>query len=223
MMTTTTPVLAFTSYDQVVRLKVSRAAYNALVESLGDDGHVRLTYDGEFLEILSPGALHEIVTRVFAGLLEFVSLEWDLDIIDLGSTTFGPPGGKDFQPDGAWYLDIEKRVRDRTNVDLSVDPPPDLLLETDMTRDSSDKLATFAEMRVPEVWLYNLDGFAAKALDDGQYVAIETSRVIAGLPIAEITNRLADEAGRSNMLTFRRAWQGWLREHKHLHTDAQEE
>jgi hypothetical protein len=63
---TTTLVIPITAYDQVVRLKVSRTAYDALVESLGDDGHVRLAYDGEYLEIMSPGPLHEI--RVIAGL-----------------------------------------------------------------------------------------------------------------------------------------------------------
>ena len=157
----------------------------------------------------------------YPGLLELASLEWDLDISDLGSTRFKPPSGQEFEADGAWYLDMEKRVRDRKNIDLSVDPPPDLLLETDITTDSSDKLNIFAGMRVPEVWLYNLlDGFVAKALEGEGYVPIQTSRVIAGLPIAEVAKRIDDEAGRSNMLTFRRAWRQWLQEHRHLHDSA---
>jgi len=39
------------------------------------------------------------------------------------------------------------------------------LLETDITTDSSDKLKIFAGTRVPEVWLYNFDGFVVKALE----------------------------------------------------------
>ncbi len=57
------------SFEQVIRLKLPWAAYDALVESLEDNGHVRLTYDGEILEIVSPSPLHEIISRVVAGLL----------------------------------------------------------------------------------------------------------------------------------------------------------
>jgi len=208
-----------TSFDQVVRFKLSRTAYDGLVESLGDNSHVRLTYDGEILEIMSPGPLHEIVSRVVSGLLELVSLEWEIDITDLGSTRFKPPGNQEFEPDGAWYLDMETRVKDRKNIDLAIDPPPNLLLETDITTSSSDKLRFFAAIRVPEVWLYTLDGFAAKALEHGEYVPISVSRAITGLPIAEITKRVEDEAARSksNALMLRREWQQWLREHKYLH------
>jgi Uma2 family endonuclease len=169
---------------------------------------------------MSPGSLHEIVSRLISGLLEFASLEWDIDLCDLGSTRFKAPSGEEFEADGAWYRDLEKRVRDRRAIDLLVDPPPDLLLETDITTDSSDKLKIFAAMRVPEVWLYNLEGLAAKAFDGNAYVPIQTSRVIAGLPIAEIAKRIDDEAGRSNMLVFRRAWRQWLQEHRHLHDNA---
>ena len=94
------------------------------------------------------------------------------------------------------------------------------MLETDITTNSSDKFAIFAGIRVREIWLYNLGGFTAKALENGAYVPISASRVILGLPIAEISKRLEDEAGRSNMLTFRRQWQQWLRAHKHLHEEA---
>jgi Uma2 family endonuclease len=142
-----------------------------------------------------------------------------MNITDLGSTRFKPPSGQEFEPDGAWYVDMGTRVRSRKNIDLTIDAPPDMLLETDITTSSTDKLKTFAEMRVPEVWLYNLDGFSAKALENGEYVPIETSRVIAGLPIAEVKNRVEDQAPRdeADMYVFRREWQHWLREQKHLH------
>jgi Uma2 family endonuclease len=207
------------SFDQVIRLKVSRDAYDALVENLGDDAHVRLTYDGETLEIMSPSPLHEIVSRLVAVLLDLVSLEWELDISDLGSTRFKPPGEGEFEADGAWYLSMKTQVRNRKKIDLAVDAPPDLLLETDISTSSTDKLKIFAMMGVPEVWLFNLEGFQAKALENGEYVPIELSRTIAGLPIAEIATRIENEAVRekSDMYTFRREWQLWLREHKHLH------
>jgi Uma2 family endonuclease len=206
-----------TQFDQVVRLKVSWTIYETLVESLDDDSHVRLTYDGEMLEIRSPGTPHEILARLVATMLDAVSTEWALDITDLGTATFKTePRG--FEADGTYYLDAAQRIRDIDHIDLSIDPPPDLLLEIDITTDSSDKLATYAGMGVSEVWRYNLDGFAAFALADGKYVTITISRVISGLPLAEIAKRLDDKKGRSNMLTFRRTWRQWLQENIHLRT-----
>jgi Uma2 family endonuclease len=213
---TTTAIQTTTKIDQVVRLKVSWAAYGALAESLGDDSHVRLTYDGEILEIMSPGSLHEILVRLVATMLADVAMEWTLDLSDLGSTRFKTESGE-FEADGTYYLDVERRIRDRENMDLSVDPPPDLLVEIDITTDSSDKLAIFAGIGVPEVWRYNLHGFAAFAFLQDQYVPITVSRFIKGLALNEIARRLDDKADRSNMLAFRLAWRQWLQENRHLH------
>ncbi len=220
MTTAVTPQAS--SFDQVIRLKLSRAAYDALADSLGDNGHVRLTYDGETLEIMSPSPIHEIISRVVAGLLYSVALEWEIDITDLGSTRFKPVGGAEFEADGAWYLDMKTKVRDRRNIDLAIDSPPDILLETDISTNSSDKLEIFAGMRVPEVWLYNLDGFTASALENGKYEPIAISRVIVGLPIAVIAKRLEDEANGSQLdsLMLQRNWQQWLRKHKHPHGET---
>ena len=35
---------------------------------------------------------------------------------------------------------------------LSVDPPPDVVLEMEMSRSARDKLPLFASMGIPEVW-----------------------------------------------------------------------
>jgi len=213
---TTTALQSRTQLDEVVHLKVSWSPYEALVESLGDDSHVRLTYDGAVLEIMSPGTPHEILARLVATMLDAVSTEWALDITDVGTATFkSEPRG--FEADGTYYLDAAQRVRDLNHIDLAIDTPPDLLLEIGITTDSSDKLATFASVGIPELWRYNLDGFAGFALDEGAYGPITFSRVIAGLPIAEIAKRLDDKNGRSNMLTFRRTWRRWLQENIHLH------
>jgi Uma2 family endonuclease len=211
-----------TSFDQVIRLKVPRVAYDALAGSLGDDGHVRLTYDGEVLEIMSPSPIHEIISRVVAEIVSSIKLEWKINITDLGSTRFKPIGGVEFEADGAWYIDMKTKVRDRMNIDLTVDAPPDILLETDITTKSSDKFNIFGNMGVPEVWLYDLSGFSARTLENGKYTPISVSRVIAGLPIPELAKRINDEAGRSesDSLAFLESWHQWLREHKNLHDDA---
>ena len=46
-------------------------------------------------------------------------------------------------------------IRDRKKLDLTVDPPPDLVIEIDISRPSLNKLPIYAQMGVGEVWRYD--------------------------------------------------------------------
>jgi Uma2 family endonuclease len=204
--------------DQVVRLKISWSGYEALVENLGDHNHVRLTYDGETLEIMSPGTTHEFFATLIADMLAIVKLEWQLSLTGYGSTTFKTKP-KGFEADKTFYLDVKDRVRDVWNIDIAVDPAPDLLVEIEITSSSTDKLPIYASLGVPEVWRYTPKGFAAFTLSDGHYVQIDVSRIISGLPLSEIASRL-ESAEPGDSFAFLSDWQHWLRHNHHLHEPA---
>jgi len=40
-------------------------------------------------------------------------------------------------------------------IDLATDPPPDLVVEVDITHPSLDKFPIYASLRVPEVWRHD--------------------------------------------------------------------
>ena len=46
-------------------------------------------------------------------------------------------------------------MRGKKELDLAVDPPPDLAIEVDISRSSLNKLSIYADIGVPEVWLYD--------------------------------------------------------------------
>jgi Uma2 family endonuclease len=46
-------------------------------------------------------------------------------------------------------------VRNKQNIDLNIDPPPDLVLEIDITNTSLNKLPIYASLQVPEIWRYS--------------------------------------------------------------------
>jgi hypothetical protein len=52
-------------------------------------------------------------------------------------------------------------MRGQTEVDLSVDPPPDIVLEMEVSRSAIDKLGLFAAIGISEVCRF-----------DGQHVSI---------------------------------------------------
>lgn len=202
--------------DNVVQLRISKAVYDALVADLGDDSHVRITYDGETLEIMSPSQDHESITRAFVVLINGLNHEWDLNLRDLGTTRFTTELGQ-FEADNTYYRNITARVRNPKRVDLSIDPPPDLIVEVDITNSSLNKFPIFAGIGIPEIWHYDLNGFSAFALIEAKYVPITVSRTIAGLPLHEIASRISDAAYSSDTSTFSRDWHKWLQNNKHLH------
>lgn len=199
--------------DNVVHLRVSQAVYEALAAELGDDAHVRLTYDAGTLEVMSPSPLHQLIKGAFAMLINGISDEWDVNLKDLGSTTFKTKSGN-FEADLTYYRDAFSKLRDITRIDLSIDSPPDLVVEVDITGSSSNKFPMFADVRVPEVWRYDLDGFSAWGLVDAKYVPISVSGVIAGLPLREIGSRVRDAAYASDTGRFSREWRKWLQENR---------
>lgn len=72
----------------------------------------------------------------------------------------------------------------KNRLDLSVDPPPDLALETDLT--SKTELDAYAALRVPELWIYETGKLKINVLREGRYVEPETSRTFPGIAVVEI-------------------------------------
>ena len=48
----------------------------------------------------------------------------------------------------------------RDTIDLTVDPPPDLIVEVDISHPSLDKFPIYASLGIPEVWRHNGDTLA---------------------------------------------------------------
>ncbi len=108
------------------------------------------------------------------------------------------------------------------NIDLTVDPPPDLVVEVDISSDSKQRLMTYAALRVPEVWRYNRGSFTVLTLSDGNYTEASASRIASGLPAREIAQRIeiGYQTKGETTLAIRAKWQQWLRENRHLHESA---
>lgn len=141
------------SEQRVVLRDISWEAYERLLKDLEDCSAPRLTFDRGVLEIMSPFSDHEEDNRNLSLLVEVFAEELGIEIRNVGSTTFKREefeGG--FEPDSSFYIQNEARIRSRRRLDLAVDPPPDLVIEIDLTNDSLNKFPVFARLGVPEVW-----------------------------------------------------------------------
>jgi Uma2 family endonuclease len=187
--------------------------YERLLDDLADR-QVRLTYDRGALEIMSPSHQHERIKFWTRRLIDAMAEELGIETIGGGSTTWRQRDReKGLEPDECYWVQNEARVRGRLDIDLRVDPPPDLAVEVDVHARSLDRMAIYGALGVPEVWRCS-DGRITVHLrqDDGSYRVSDASACFPSLPMAELTNWL----GRACCWTegqnrFIREFRQWVR------------
>ncbi len=190
---------------------VSWETFERLLDDVGDRHKTLFHYINGTLEIMSPLSLHEGSGRFFDKLLTIFVDELDIDMRCLGSLLMKMPelkiGG---EPDSCYYIKNELSIRAQENVIVGQDPPPDLVLEVDITNPSDRRLPIYALLGVPEVWRY--DGYSLEflALQKGEYVAIENSLSFPTLPAKIIVEYVQKRLllGESKTL---KEFRGWVR------------
>lgn len=142
--------------NQVVLRGVSWTTYQALSRDLEAEPGKRLTYDQGTLEIMVPLPSHEGYKKLTGRLVEVTTEEMETEIRSLGSTTWSREDlRKGLEADQCYYIQNELAVRGKSEIDLAIDPPPDLAIEIDITSSSVDRLGIYAVLGVPEVWRYD--------------------------------------------------------------------
>jgi len=173
MATTTTAVFAD---PEVVLSNVSWETYEGLLEDLSDCSVPHLTYDRGVLSIMSPTNEHEEYNRALNLIVEIVAAELEVRVRVLGSSTFKRKDlERGFEPDSCFYVASAKRIRGKKRLDLAIDPPPDLIIEIDITTSSVPKMPIFALFGVPEVWQYDGRSLRMSKLQGDEYTSIDRS------------------------------------------------
>lgn len=197
--------------ERVVLRGVSWEVYETLLREIGDQP-LYLTYDDGDLEIMSPSPDHETWKTLIGRMIELLTLEKDVEVRSLGSTTFKRRDlGKGLEPDECYYLAHESVVRHQRELDLRRDPPPDLVVEVDISHHAVSRERIYAAMGVPELWRF--DGQRLEALilgPDGSYRRQDRSLAFAWLVVAEL-QRFLEMRRQSSETAVMRAFRDWLR------------
>lgn len=169
----------------------------------------RMTYDRGDLELKSPRGQHEELSRFIGRLVEAYTEQKDIDIRSVASTTFKRSDlSRAFEADESYYIANVESIWRKEEVDLAIDPPPDLVIEVEITSSAIAKIPLFAAMGVPEVWRHDGEGLRMDVLTNGGYESVDESRQIPGLTIKMIESVLAKrfETGETQLIRqFRRS------------------
>lgn len=189
-----TPISLRLEPGQKVTLQpVSWQGFEEILAEMGERRSSRVAYAYGVLEIMAPLPEHErskvLLADLVKALLKAQKRRWE----PLGSTTFKREDmTAGIEPDDCFYIQNYKVMIGKERLDLTVDPPPDLAIETDLT--SKTELDAYEALGVPELWIYKRSKLKINVLREGKYVASETSPTFSSVAVIEIIPRFMQRA-----------------------------
>jgi Uma2 family endonuclease len=165
-----------TSPGQNIQLSgISWQTYETLLAEY-IDRPLRLKYNGGNLEILEPSPEHQFYKTIIGRFIETLAEELGLNIAAVGSTNFKRPELSSAEPNECFYIQNFCAIKGKTRIDTNENPPPDLVVELDLTSCSENSLQVYADVGVPEVWIYNGERLIINILENRAYVSCDSLR-----------------------------------------------
>lgn len=172
--------------QRVVFRDLNWQSYQQILQALGPRRSARLHYNQGILEIVMPLEEHEFYSELIGRFIYFLVSHLGQRIKSMGSTTLDREDlNRGAEPDKAYYIQNQDRVAGKT-VDLSIDPPPDLVVEVDITHTDIDKLSLYAAMGVGEFWRYNGEVWQIYQNKDHSFQEVETSPTFPFVPKSQL-------------------------------------
>jgi len=162
--------------------------YEALLESRQDDAAIRIRYNAHTQRIflMAPLAGHGNRVDTLVDLVKTLLRHQQRDWHSFDPVTLKRLREAGLEPDACFYIENWQAALGKERIDLSVDPPPDLAIEVDIT--SLTDLEIYQILRIPEVWIYRQGQLSVYVLtaagyeDSAQSPTFPTVDVKAVLP-----------------------------------------
>ncbi|WP_434685245.1 Uma2 family endonuclease [Pseudanabaena minima] len=181
--------------------------FESILQDLGDKRRSRIAYLNGVLEIVMPLPEHEKIKVLIGDFIKALLETMEIDFEGFGSTTFKRVDKlAGLEPDDCFYIQNNVAMRGIRKLDMTIDPPPDLAIEVDVT--SKTKFDVYRVLGVPELWLYD-EILKIYILRDGDYVESELSPIFGAIPIRDVIPQFLEmtlSQGRSIAMKAFRVW-----------------
>ena len=157
----------------VVRMLGSWQDYQLLSQQLGDRTFPRLKYRHGEIWLMAPLPEHgrdaSLLADIAKVLLDHLEQRYD----SFTPITMSLPQVSGIEPDFYFYIENWRSVVGKSRIDWLNDPPPDLVIEADVT--SYTSIDDYLPYKVPEVWLLKNKQLFVYRLQGENYVITESS------------------------------------------------
>lgn len=180
----------------VVRLPATWQDYQDLCHWRGDGSIPRVKYRSGEVLLMSPLPKHgrdaHLIANVITVLLDHIGREYDA----FTPVTMELPEKSGIEPDYCFYINHWEAVSGKERIDWSIDPPPDLVLEIDVT--SYSDLNDYLPYQVPEIWLFRKKQLYVYQLQGTEYLVQTQSQYFPNINIQDIVSRCVEVAYERN-------------------------
>ncbi len=189
----------------VVRLPATWQQYQTLCQQRDDRSIPRIKYRSGEVLLMSPLPVHgrdaHLIANIITTLLDRDGREYDA----FTPVTMELPEESGIEPDYCFYIDNWEAVSGKERIDWRNEPPPDLVLEIDVT--SYSNINDYLPYRVPEVWLFRKKQLLIYQLQATKYVLQEKSTYFPDI-------QLQDAIARCNQIAYDRNTSSAIRDLK---------
>ncbi|MEY2914968.1 MAG: hypothetical protein RLZZ184_4277 [Cyanobacteriota bacterium] len=195
--------------QRVILENVTWKELETIIAELGEHRAARIAYDRGILEIISPLPEHEFDKEIISDLVKALLEQLDVEFISLGSTTFKNQFmAQGIEPDQCFYIQNEAVIRGKKRLDLTIDSPPYLALEIDIT--SRTHLNIYQGLKVPEVWRFENGILQINLLQNGVYVESKSSLNFPNLPLIEVIPESLQKSRTIGRNATLKAFKNWV-------------
>ena len=145
--------------------------FEALESLIADASGLRITYLDGWIEFMTLGEAHETISCILNFLLQLYFCEMGIEYIPVGSATRrNREKDVSFEPDESYYIGEKKEH-------------PDLAVEVTITSGSTNKLAKYLRLRIPEVWFWENNRLDVYGLCEDNYEQVSRSELLPELDL----------------------------------------
>ena len=184
--------------------------FESILQDLGEKRRSRIAYLNGVLEIALPLPESERIKVLIRDFVQVLMDEMGIDFEGFGSTTFKRIDKlAGLEPDDCFYIQNNVAMRGIRKLDMTIDPPPDLAIEVDVT--SKTKFDVYRVIGVPELWLYD-ETLKIYILRDGEYVESQLSPIFGNIPICDVIPQFLEMSLSQGRSTAMKAFRLWMQE-----------
>ena len=177
--------------ERIILHDISWETYERILAEHEDVSNPHFSYCDGDLEIMVVGYQHERLKTELCELLVEIARVVEIDYQGAASTTFRKEKKKKgFEGDGSFYFENAEIVRQKNKIDLSKDPPPELVIEIDITHGSLPKFPIFAGIGIKEVWRFDGEEVRFYRLENENYKEVSESVCLPNVKSEVVTELL---------------------------------
>jgi Uma2 family endonuclease len=166
----------------VIRMPATWQEYQQLCDRRGDGSIPRLKYRNGEVVLMSPLPVHGRDANLIADIVKALLDNDDREYDAFTPVTMTLPEQSGIEPDYCFYIDNWQAVSGKKRIDWQQDPPPDLVIEVDVT--SYSDVEDYLPYRIPEIWLFKQQKLVIYQLQRDNYRQQESSRYFPTFDLA---------------------------------------